>query len=250
MSLIFTTKDQLIEQGFSKDTIKSNETLFTLANGHLGVRGNIEESDFNNEYVDNMGTYVNGFYEESPITYGESAYGYAKQNQTICKLPNAHIVNFSIEGDCFDLSKGITSEHSRILDLNEGILKRSFIWENSRGRKVKVSIERLVSQDIEELMMISYTITPLNFNGKIKFKNKMENSMEKFNCEKVEDPRVASINKKQFKINVKKYNNKYFMNLVTERSRLGLWCGFDSYITCGILQMRPIMFQMNVLSEK
>ena len=51
MSLIFTTKDQLIEQGFSKDTIKSNETLFTLANGHLGVRGNIEESDFNNEYV-------------------------------------------------------------------------------------------------------------------------------------------------------------------------------------------------------
>ncbi len=39
MSLIFTTKDQLIEQGFSKDTIKSNETLFTLANGHLGVRG-------------------------------------------------------------------------------------------------------------------------------------------------------------------------------------------------------------------
>ncbi len=33
-------------------------------------------------------------------------------------------------------------------------------------------------------MMISYTITPLNFNGKIKFKNKMENSMEKFNCEK------------------------------------------------------------------
>ena len=56
MSLIFTTKDQLIEQGFSKDTIKSNETLFTLANGHLGVRGNIEESDFNNEYVENMGT--------------------------------------------------------------------------------------------------------------------------------------------------------------------------------------------------
>lgn len=27
--------------------------------------------------------------------------------------------------------------------------------------------------------------------------------MEKFNCEKVDDPRVASINKKQFKINVK-----------------------------------------------
>ncbi len=84
-------------------------------------------------------------------------------------------------------------------------------------------------------MMISYTITPLNFNGKIKFKNKMENSisMEKFNCEKVDDPRVASINKKQFKIDIKKYNNKYFMNLVTERSKLGLWCGFDSYITCG-----------------
>lgn len=45
-------------------------------------------------------------------------------------------------------------------------------------------------------MMILYIIILLNFNGKIKFKNKMENSMEKFNCEKVDDLRVVFINKK------------------------------------------------------
>lgn len=52
--------------------------LFILVNGYLGVRGNIEEFDFNNEYVDNMGIYVNGFYEEFLIIYGESVYGYVK----------------------------------------------------------------------------------------------------------------------------------------------------------------------------
>lgn len=146
MNLILDAKNKLIEKGINKDNIKSNETLFALANGHLGVRGNIEESDFNKEYVDNIGTYVNGFYESSPIIYGENAYGYAKKHQTICKLPNGHIVNFAIDGEYFDFSKGTTSDHTRVLDLNEGILNRSFIWTSSVGKQVKVSIERLVSQ--------------------------------------------------------------------------------------------------------
>lgn len=239
MNLILDAKNKLIEKGINKDNIKSNETLFALANGHLGVRGNIEESDFNKEYVDNIGTYVNGFYESSPIIYGENAYGYAKKHQIICKLPNGHIVNFAIDGEYFDFSKGTTSDHTRVLDLNEGILKRSFIWTSSVGKQVKISIERLVSQEIEELMIISYKITPINFNGKITFKNKMADGHKNDNKTKNDDPRVASISKRQFNIKINEYKDKYFMDLTTEESGLSLWCSFDSYITCG-----------NIINEK
>ncbi|MFR5644119.1 glycoside hydrolase family 65 protein [Clostridium paraputrificum] len=233
MNLILNEKDKLIEQGINKEVIKANETLFALANGHLGVRGNIEESDFNKEYIDNMGTYVNGFYESSPIVYGENAYGYAKNHQTICKLPNSHIVNFVIDGEYFNFSNGVTSEHTRVLDLKEGILNRSFVWTSSTGKKVKISVERLVSQEIQELIAISYKIMPLNFSGKVTFINKMASSINIDNKSKNDDPRVASINKKQFNIEIEEHDQKYFMDLATEKSKLSLWCGFDSYIACG-----------------
>ncbi len=40
------------------------------------------------------------------------------------------------------------------------------------------------------------------------------------------------------------------MNLVTERSKLGYGVGLIRILLVEILQMRPIMFQMNVLNEK
>ena len=52
-----------------------NETIFSLGNGHLGLRGNLEEEAGNVAH----GTYVNGFFEVAPIAYGEVAYGYAKR---------------------------------------------------------------------------------------------------------------------------------------------------------------------------
>ena len=54
-----------------------NETIFSLGNGHLGLRGNLEEEAGNVAH----GTYVNGFFEEAPIAYGEIAYGYPKNHQ-------------------------------------------------------------------------------------------------------------------------------------------------------------------------
>ncbi|GIT67151.1 MAG: hypothetical protein Ct9H300mP25_06230 [Acidobacteriota bacterium] len=38
------------------------------------------------------GTYVNGFHETWPIVYGEEAYGFAKQGQTIIDVPDAKVI--------------------------------------------------------------------------------------------------------------------------------------------------------------
>ncbi|HIY93769.1 MAG TPA: glycoside hydrolase family 65 protein, partial [Candidatus Companilactobacillus pullicola] len=59
------------------------ESIFSIANGHMGIRASDPISP-----SDSAGTVVNGFYEESDITYGEKAYGYAEKNQTIVKLPD------------------------------------------------------------------------------------------------------------------------------------------------------------------
>ena len=53
------------------DRLAHTETVFALANGHIGLRGNLDEG----EPFGLPGTYLNGFYETRPLPYAEAAYG-------------------------------------------------------------------------------------------------------------------------------------------------------------------------------
>ena len=57
----------LSTKDFRKD-VKLNETLFTLANGYLGVRGNFEEGVPQN-IPSTKGTYINAFFESEEIKF-------------------------------------------------------------------------------------------------------------------------------------------------------------------------------------
>ncbi|HZL80447.1 MAG TPA: hypothetical protein VFC06_00650, partial [Demequina sp.] len=50
---------RLLETSFDGNDIGTNETLFSVGNGYLGFRGNVEEGrDFHSH-----GTFINGFHE-------------------------------------------------------------------------------------------------------------------------------------------------------------------------------------------
>ena len=61
----------LIEKQFMADFLSQGETMFSLGNGYLGMRGCFEEGG----PIGQNGTFVNGFYESWPIVYAEEAYG-------------------------------------------------------------------------------------------------------------------------------------------------------------------------------
>jgi alpha,alpha-trehalose phosphorylase len=67
--LEFTTK------GYSDESLARDETLFHCANGYLGVRGCLEEG-VKGGVRSVRGTYINGFYEQEEICYGERLYGF------------------------------------------------------------------------------------------------------------------------------------------------------------------------------
>jgi alpha,alpha-trehalose phosphorylase len=62
-------------------------SLFSLGNGYMGLRASHEdvrpEDPFAAGADDQTGTFLNGFYESADIQYGEIAYGYAKESQTL-----------------------------------------------------------------------------------------------------------------------------------------------------------------------
>ena len=62
------------EQGFSAENLRENESVFALANGFIGMRGNLEEGTADGAETI-QGSFLNGVFDTEPITYGEKAYG-------------------------------------------------------------------------------------------------------------------------------------------------------------------------------
>lgn len=56
------------ETALHLDVLAQTESLFALANGHIGLRGNLDEG----EPSGLPGTYLNGFYELRPLPYAEA----------------------------------------------------------------------------------------------------------------------------------------------------------------------------------
>ena len=70
------------EKRLDLDLIAETESVFALANGHLGLRGNLDEG----EPVDTPGTYLNAFYEVRPLPHAETAYGLPDAGQTVVNV--------------------------------------------------------------------------------------------------------------------------------------------------------------------
>lgn len=144
----------ICEKSFCASLLPQSESIFSVGNGYLGFRGNFEEG----APVYQNGTYINGFYEFRPLIYGEEAYGYAKNSQTILNLTDCKIIRLSVEGEIFDLSRADVIDYSRILDMQKGILFREVVFKTISGKTIHVKSERLVCFHRKEIAAISYEV--------------------------------------------------------------------------------------------
>ena len=180
---------KIIEKSFSSENTYRNETIFALANGYIGMRGNFEEAYHGPKNTSLKGTYLNGFYESEPIQYGETAYGYAKNNQTMLNVTDAKNIQCFVDGEMFDLFSGKIISYERSINLKEGVLKREIIWESIAGKQVELKIERLVSLVHQHVAAIHYSVKPLNFSGDITIVSLLDGCVTNLVCE--DDPRVG-----------------------------------------------------------
>jgi len=181
---------EIIEERLDKENILVNETIFSLGNGHIGFRGNFEEGTGGENIPCIEGTYINGFYETSPIIYPEIAYGYADESQTMLNVANSRIIRLFIEDEEFSMFRGELHEYERILSLREGTLTRKLVWKSPKGREVRIRVERLVSLTNRYLAAIRYEVVPLNFSGSIRLVSILNGDVKNQTVEN--DPRVGS----------------------------------------------------------
>ena len=155
----FTVEEwRLREMHLHLDILAQTESIFALSNGHIGMRGNLDEGEPHGL----PGTYLNSVYEQCPLPYAESAYGYPESGETVINVTNGKLIRLLVEDEPFDIRYGRVESHERELDFRDGVLRRSVRWTSPTGRTIKVSSVRMVSFTQRAIAAISYEVEPID----------------------------------------------------------------------------------------
>jgi alpha,alpha-trehalose phosphorylase len=149
---------QVRENRLELNMLAQTESLFALSNGHIGLRGNLDEG----EPYGLPGTYLNSFYEVRPLPYAEAGYGYPEAGQTVVDVTNGKLIRLMVDDEPFDVRYGELVDHERILDLRAGTLTRCAHWRSPTGTQVKVTSTRLVSLTQRSVAAIEYVVEALD----------------------------------------------------------------------------------------
>lgn len=148
----------LRESQLDMDILAQSESLFTLANGHIGWRGNLDEGEPHGL----QGSYLNGVYELKPLPYAEAGYGYPEQDQSVVNVTDGKVIRLLVDDEPFDIRYGDLHEHVRTLDFRTGQLERRAQWSAPSGKRIRVTSTRMVSMVQRAIAVIKYEVEALD----------------------------------------------------------------------------------------
>jgi trehalose/maltose hydrolase-like predicted phosphorylase len=178
---------QVRETRLDLNLLAQSESLFTLANGHIGLRGNLDEG----EPYGLPGTYLNSFYEIRPLPYAEAGYGYPEAGQTVVDVTNGKIFRLLVGDEPFDVRYGQLLSHERVLDLRAGTLTRAAHWSSPSGKQIKVVSTRLVSLAQRSVAAIEYVVEAIDEFVRVTVQSELVTNEDQ--PQTSADPRVAAI---------------------------------------------------------
>ncbi len=136
------------EDEFNPNYLGKCETIMCLGNGYMCIRSATEERYLN----ETRDTFIAGTYNKF-------------DEHEVTELPNVADVigmNILLNGIPLDLTYGTVSDYSRTLNLKDGLLTRSFIWDTKETGRVSFSFKRTVSLADLHALGQSVSITPLD----------------------------------------------------------------------------------------
>jgi len=178
---------RLVEKELDLDLLAQSESIFALSNGHIGLRGNLDEGDPHGL----PGTYLNSMYEVRPLPYAEAGYGYPDDGQTVINVTNGKIIRLLVDDEPFDIRYGTLNSHERVLDLRAGTLTRTVDWTSPAGARIKVTSVRVVSLTQRAIAAINYTVEPVDQKLRIVLQSELVTNEEM--PKRGNDPRLAAI---------------------------------------------------------
>ena len=149
---------RVVEARYSEEFFERAETIFSLGNGFVGIRGTFEEG----RPALSPGTFINGFHETWPIVHAEEAHALARKGQTIVNVPDVSIFKLYVDDEPLFVPTARVRDYARVLDMRAGTLTREFVWVTAAGKRVRVRSCRMVSLEHRHVVAMTYEVTVLD----------------------------------------------------------------------------------------
>ncbi|MFP5377255.1 MAG: glycoside hydrolase family 65 protein [Acidimicrobiia bacterium] len=175
------------EESLDLDALPVSESLFALSNGHLGLRGNLDEG----EPFGVPGTFLNGLHELRPLPYAEAGYGYPESGQSVINVTDGKLLRLLVDDEPFDVRYGRLHGHERVLDLRAGTLRREVHWESPAGQEALVRSVRLVSFTQRAVAAIAYEVEAVGDGARVVVQSELVANEPQPQAQR--DPRAAAV---------------------------------------------------------
>lgn len=149
----------LTEDSFRPGLLAHFESIFTLANGYMGVRASLET----NPLMADPGFYVAGVFDQ--------VHGHVHE---IVNLPSWIGIGMNVDGFPVDLRKGTMLEYRRTLDMRQGILFTHIVWRDAGMHTTRFELARLVHQTERHLALQWGRITPLDYEATVRVSSSID----------------------------------------------------------------------------
>ena len=164
---------KIVEDGFDKNYSKVAESVYSLGNEYMGIRGYFEEGYSGDTLI---GSYFNGVYESEKLE-GSSYKGIVDQTDFMVNSVDWIYTRILVDGEYLDLNQSKIRNYQRILDMRTGILTRNLVWITQSGKEIEIKFERFLSMVNAHIGVQKITIKALNFSGKLEVESGMDFSI-------------------------------------------------------------------------
>eukprot|EP00906_Rhabdomonas_costata_P004894 RCo007337 len=249
----FTTKGpcypsdewHVIERPLHPEDNAKNESIFAVANGHVGIRATFEEG-YSGPGRAGPGVFINGFFERHDIRYPETAFGYARYDERmvpVCNcLPIQLMIQVDFEVEAFDMFTGTVVDYTRVLSMQNGEMTRSVVWRSPRGREVEVVATRFCSQTRPSLVVMNYQVTALNCDCLLSLSSQLDGKAEHFTPHGGPvDPRLSDLAPSLQTIYKKQGGTYAALEQRTFFSNFFMVCAMDNEVHCS--SGKPVAFE-------
>lgn len=150
------------------------ESITSIGNGYMGMRGNFEEGYSGDTHI---GTYLAGVWYPDKTRVGWWKIGYPEYFGKVINATNFIPIAIYVNDEKVDLAVDAVKEFNLSLNMQEGILRRSYVW-SKENTEIRFSFKRYVSIVQKELAVIEVKAEILKGSATVKFDSYLDGDVE------------------------------------------------------------------------
>lgn len=153
----------------------SVESLLTVGNGFLGLRGTTPEMEIADANYPAL--YLASLYDRAPSQVSDRTI----YNEDFVNAPNLQKIYLVVDDEKIDIASNEPTQMKRRLDLKTGLFEAWTLFTSKSGKEIAVHAQKIANMVDTHQYNVRYEFTPLNFSGAITVVSEADGAVYNYN---------------------------------------------------------------------